>query len=154
MSASLHASIQSFFEAYARRFNNALADPPVEDIEGTANAFAKYFVEASPEGVNGGPNDHRFKAMLPQGNAFYRSIGTKSMAIESLDIQPIDAMHAMVRVHWDSRYQKPSGEDVRIPFEVVYLVQVRDETPRIFAYITGDEQGVLRQHGLLPPLES
>lgn len=151
MTSPLHAPIEAFFDAYARRFNAALADPPVEDVDATAAAFATYFVEASPVGVLGGANDRRFHAMIPQGNAFYRSIGTKSMAVSRLAITEIDDLHAMVRVFWDSRYQKPDGSEVAIPFQVVYMLQVLDGTPRIFAYVTGDEQRVLREHGLLPP---
>jgi hypothetical protein len=154
MTHPLHAPIEAFFAAYAARFNAALADPPHDDVEGTAAAFARFFVEASPLGVNGGPNNEAFRAMIPQGNAFYRAIGTKSMAIRGLEIQPIDDLHAMVRVHWDSRYARPDGAEVAIPFDVVYFVQVLDGTPRIFAYITGDEQRVLREHGLLPPDEA
>lgn len=150
MTDAAQAAIRAFFEAYARRFNAALADPAQEDVEATADAFAKYFVEASPEGVMGGANDQKFRAMIPQGNAFYRSIGTQSMAIAGLAITPIDDLHAMVRVSWDSRYRKPDGAEVEIPFQVVYMVQLQGETPRIFAYVAGDEQGVLRQHGLLP----
>jgi hypothetical protein len=150
MTSPLNAPIEAFFAAYAARFNAALADPPHDDVEGTAAAFARFFVEASPLGVNGGPNNDAFRAMIPQGNAFYRAIGTRSMAISGLEIQAIDDLHAMVRVHWDSRYAKPDGTEVAIPFDVVYLVQVSAGTPRIFAYITGDEQRVLREHGLLP----
>lgn len=151
MSASHHLPITDFFERYAARFNQGLADPPVEDIEGTAASFAAYFVGASPAGVMGGANDAHLREMLPRGNAFYRSIGTKAMAIAGIDITPIDDLHAMARVHWDSRYVKPNGEAVRIPFDVVYLLQILDGVPRIFAYVAGDEQGALRAHGLLPP---
>lgn len=150
MADSLHAPIQAFFEAYARRFNAALADPSTEDVEATAQAFAAYFVEATPLGVMGGANNAQFRAMIPENNAFYRSIGTRSMTISRLEIQPIDAFHAMARVLWDSRYDRPDGTETAIPFEVVYFVQVREGTPRIFAYVTGDEQTVLREHGLLP----
>jgi len=35
-------------------------------------------------------------------------------------------------------------------FDVIYLVQTLGETPRIFAYITGDEEKALREKGLFP----
>lgn len=143
--------ISHFFEQYAARFNQALADPPVEDVEGAALAFADYFVGAGPAGVMGSPNDARLREVIPQGNAFYRSIGTKSMLVAGIDVTPLDDLHAMARVHWHSRYVKPDGEEVHIPFDVIYLLQIQAGTPRIFAYITGDEQGTLRKHGLLPP---
>jgi hypothetical protein len=151
MSTDNDRLITDFFELYAARFNQALADPPVEDVEGTARAFADYFVGARPAGVMGGPNDARLREVIPQGNAFYRSVGTKAMAIRGIDVTTIDDLHAMARVHWESSHVKPDGGEVNIPFDVVYLLQMLDGVPRIFAYITGDEQGVLRAHGLLPP---
>lgn len=48
------------------------------------------------------------------------------------------------------RYTKPDGSEVTIPFDVIYLLQLLGGQPKIFAYITGDAMGVLREHGLLP----
>jgi hypothetical protein len=36
-----------------------------------------------------------------------------------------------------------------IDFEVIYLLQLRDERIKIFAYITGDEQKAFKDAGLL-----
>jgi hypothetical protein len=36
----------------------------------------------------------------------------------------------------------------RIEFEVTYFLHFQDGDPKIFAYITGDEERVLREHGL------
>jgi hypothetical protein len=142
--------IREFFSDYEARFNKALLNPPVIDVEGVADAFAPFFVEASPLGVNGGKNDEQFRAVIPQGFLFYKSIGTVSMKIASLEIVPLDGYHTMVKVHWDSRYRKPGGQEERIEFDVIYFLQVLKEKPKIFAYITGDEQKVLREKGLIP----
>jgi hypothetical protein len=53
-------------------------------------------------------------------------------------------------VHWRSFYTKKDGREELIEFDVIYFVQMRDEKPKIFAYITGDEQGVLREKGFIP----
>lgn len=47
--------------------------------------------------------------------------------------------------------QKKDEEDNRvvIDFEVIYLLQTIANGPKIFAYITGDEESALRQRGLL-----
>ncbi len=142
--------IERFFAGYAARFNRALGDAPVVDVEGTASAFADCFIEASPRGVNCGKNDSQFRAMIPQGVEFYRRIGTTSMAITSLNVTELDGFHAMVKVRWDSRYRRKDGREERIEFDVIYLVQTLGETPRIFAYITGDEEKALHEKGLLP----
>jgi hypothetical protein len=46
--------------------------------------------------VNCGRNDEQFRAAIPQGNAFYRSIGTKSMKITGLEITPLDDFHTLI----------------------------------------------------------
>jgi hypothetical protein len=55
----------------------------------------------------------------------------------------------MVNVHWNSSYNRKDGSEVFIEFDVIYFVQIIDEKLKIFAYITGDEQAVLREKGLI-----
>lgn len=142
--------IEAFFKAYAARMNSALGDQPRDDIEGTMNAFADYFVEASPAGVIGGKNDEEFRAKIPQGNAYYRSLGTQSMNIEKLEITPLNDQHAYARVQWKAVYKKPDGSIIPLEFEVIYFLQVLNDTPKIFAYIAGDEYGMYEKHGIVP----
>jgi hypothetical protein len=149
--ADWHTTLNAFFAAYENRFNQALADPPQDDIDGTTAAFAECFIEASPRGVTCGKNDEWLRDAIPQGNAHYRSLGTQSMRVAGLEITPLDDLHAAVKVHWDSRYVRRSdGQPVRIEFDVTYLVQRRADGPKIFAYLTGDEQQALQDHGLMP----
>jgi hypothetical protein len=143
------AQVRAFFEAYEARFERALAGD--DAVEETAAAFADYFVGASTAGVLGGANDEQFRAQIPMGNEFYRSIGTRRMRVRALEVQALDDRHALARVGWHSEYVRPSdGTDIAIDFEVIYLLQSREEGLRVFAYITGDEQAALREHGLLP----
>lgn len=140
--------IERFFEAYAAQFARALADPPEIDAGATAAAFADCFVEAGPRGVSCGRNDETFRAQIPQGYAFYRGIGIRSMAVATLAPSPLDARHWGVRVGWAAEYDH-GGRTGTVEFEVLYLLQMTGEGPKIFAYITGDEEGELRRLGLL-----
>lgn len=148
--ATINQKIEQFFDAYAARMNQSLGDNPVIDAEGQAAAFAEYFVESSPVGVMGGANDEQFCAQIPKGYAFYKSIGTKSMTITQLDITTLDEYHVMAKVHWDSRYAKQDGSEEQIAFEVIYLLNTAGDDPKIFAFITGDEQKTLQERGLVP----
>jgi hypothetical protein len=141
----IESKVHAFFQAYARRFNDGLHGKK-PDIKGTAASFAEYFVEASAVGVMGGKNGRRFRDAIPKGYEFYQSIGTLSMSIEGIDITELDAQHVMARVHWKAVYKKPAQLD----FDVIYLLQDRPEGLKIFAYVTGDEQKVLRENGLMP----
>lgn len=140
--------IERFFEAYAARFARALAEPPEVDLEATAGAFADCFVEAGPRGVSCGRNDGTFRAQIPQGYAFYRRIGIRSMAVTTLAPSQLDERHWGARVGWTAVYDS-AGRAGEVAFEVIYLLQMTGLGPKIFAYITGDEEGQLRALGLL-----
>jgi hypothetical protein len=141
---------KEFFAAYESRMNRALADPTEIDIEETAAAFADSFVESSPVGVICGANGDEFRAMIPKGYEFYRSIGTTSMTIRTIDTTRLDEYHLVAKVHWRACYEKKDGAGETIDFDVIYLLRMPDGEPKIFAYITGDEQKVLKEHGLIP----
>jgi hypothetical protein len=56
----------------------------------------------------------------------------------------------MAKVHWQAIYNKKDKSKESIEFDVIYFVQTVNDQLKIFAYITGDEQGVLRERGLIP----
>jgi len=146
---AIRHKVEQFFSEYETRFMRSLSDPPQIDIEGVIDSFASSVIGANPSGVAYGKNDAEFRTAMLQGFAFYKSIGTKSMKVTSLDIKPLDEYHIMSKVHWDSSYVRENSE-IQIEFDVIYFLQMTDEKPRIFAYITGDEQKALREHGLIP----
>lgn len=141
-------NIDDFFNQYASTMNNALFGD-VYDINSIMGSFADFVVGANPMGVAGGRNDDQFAKAIRQGIDFYKKIGIVSMNIISKEISVMDDFHAIVKIFWSSFYgnEKASGE---IPFEVVYLVQCRDGSTKIFAYVTDDEQAAFRAHNLLP----
>lgn len=141
--------LEAFFDEYEARFNDALKGLPV-DMDATTAAFADTFLEASPKGIICGQNDEQFRESIPKGYDFYRSIGTKQMHIVWRNITPLDDYHALVKIHWQGVYDKSDGDEAKIDFDVIYLVQMLDDTPKIFAYISGDEQKVLQDRGLIP----
>jgi hypothetical protein len=142
--------LEEFFAHYAARVNAALAAPPRVDVESAASAFADYFLGANPKGVYCGKNDDEFRAAIPKGYEFYRSIGTKRMEIDSLMLTKLDDFHTQANVHWVAKYEKKDGSKVEIPFDVIYFVQEIGQGPKIFAYITGEEEQAYRDKGLVP----
>lgn len=146
--SSIEQTIDIFFEAYALRFNRSLAGKD-SDIEGTVNAYADSFVEASPTGINSARNDEHFKEAIPKAYEFYKSIGTKSMKIVSKEITVLDEYHSMVKIHWKATYTRKDGQEEVILFDVIYILQHNENTPKIFAYITGDERRTLSKRGLI-----
>lgn len=141
--------ISEFFAQYEARVNRALGDAPEVDAKATADAFSDSFIAANPGGVSCGKNDEQFLSQILQGFEFYRSIGTKSMKISRLTLAALDEFHVQAKVSWQSDYMKKDGSGERIDFDVIYLLQTIGERPKIFAYITGDEEGALRERGLI-----
>ena len=144
---SLTGQLDAFFTDYENLFNRSLQQQP--DVDSIVKNFADCFVEASPVGINCGKNDEEFRKQIPQGYAFYKSIGTRSMSIRSQMTTQLDELHCMTKVDWSAQYRKKDGKEAVIDFSVIYFTQVQHGQPKIFAYITGDEQRVLKEHGLI-----
>jgi hypothetical protein len=142
--------LERFFADYEARTNRALADPGDVDLDATAAAFAECFVAAGPGGVTSGRNGEALRNAIPVGLDLYRRIGTKAMHVRSLETTEIDALHAMCRVGWEARYERKDGRRLTTEFDVVYLLQLRDAGPVIFAWVAGDEQARYRELGLTP----
>jgi len=140
-------SIKAFFNAYESRFNTSLTGRI--DVEGTMQSFANCFVEATPAGITCGKNDEQFREAIPKGIEFYKSIGTTEMKILAMDITVLDDFHAMAEIYWEAIYNTKDGKEEVIEFTVIYFVQGLNDQIKIFAYITGDEQKVLRDRGLI-----
>jgi hypothetical protein len=141
--------IRDFFAQYEARVNRALEETPDFDAKGTAEAFSDFFIAANPNGVACGKNDEKFQLQILHGYEFYRSIGTKSMKISRLTTTSLDEFHVQTKVRWQSNYEKRDGKGEKIDFDVIYLLQIIGEKPKIFAYITGDEERDLRERGLI-----
>ena len=71
------------------------------------------------------------------------------MEIISKQITLLDDFHAMVKVYWKSNFIKKDGSNGSIEFANIYFTQTRENQHKVFAYITGDEQAVLREFGLI-----
>jgi hypothetical protein len=140
--------VDAFFNHYSDVFNKAIKGD-IPDIERTAELFSTCFIAANPSGVNCGQNNEKFRDAMQKGYAIYKNIGITSMDIVSKKITPLDDFHTMVKVRWKSSFLKRDGLKSSIEFENIYLAQTRDTQPKVFAYITGDEQAALKEAGLI-----
>lgn len=142
--------LKSFFDAYAKRSNDALQNPPKEDVDGTVASFAPYLVESSPQGVMGGANNAEFRKMIGQGFAKYRDIGGTAMRVTGVKVTELDDANAMATVDWEFDYKRnKDGKTGTVGFTNRYFLNLAGDTPKIFAYITPDEQQAMKDHGLI-----
>ncbi|WJS84996.1 nuclear transport factor 2 family protein [Paracoccus sp. TOH] len=143
----METAVRRFFARYESCFNRGLAGE-IEPGE-VASLYASDFVAASPAGVMSGKNDDGLRQAMAQGYAHYRAIGTRAMRITHLALSPIDANHCLAHVGWSATYARADLPETVIAFEVHYLVQILQDEPKVFGWISGDEQALLKRHGVL-----
>ena len=144
----MEASIRAFFSRYQDFFRQGLRGEA--DMEQVASSYAAAFVAASPAGVSVGQNDGQLQQAMLQGFERYRQSGTKDMLLRDVRVHPIDPLHCLAHVAWTAVYGRDAAPDVSIDFEVHYLVQqLEGAEPRIFGWISGDEEALLRERGIL-----
>jgi len=80
---------------------------------------------------------------------FYREMGVTSMDIDSKEITILDEIHTMTRVRWRSNFIREDNSTGSIEFENIYFTRSIDNQHKVFAWITGDEMGTLKSHGLI-----
>lgn len=143
----MQAGVKALFERYESSFNRALAGQA--DMDEVASLYSSAFIAASPFGVMTGSNDDQLKAAMAQGYAHYRDIGTKGMRIRDIRISPMDEHHCVAHVAWTATYAKPGQPDIVIDFEVHYLVQALNGEAKVFGWVSGDEQALLKERGVI-----
>ncbi len=149
MMDTINQKLEEFFDAYEKRFNDAITTDKV-DVDATAHAFADCFVEASPKGIICGKNDEEFKINTKKGYAFYKSVGTQSMKIVKKEINLLNEWHSLVKIYWKTDIIKKDKSEISIEFNVFYLVQILNGQIKIFAYITEDEEKAFKDNQLEP----
>ena len=143
----METSVRKLFERYERVFEASLHGDG--DMDEVAALYASEFIAASPGGVMTGKNDEQLKQVMAQGYAHYRAIGTKEMRIRGLRISPMDEHHCVAHVAWRATYARKDQSEVAIDFDVHYLVQQLGAEPKVFGWISGDEQALLKEHGVI-----
>jgi hypothetical protein len=143
----METSLRTFFKRYESFFRKSLAGDI--DMDEVAALYASEFIAASPAGVVAGRNDKRLKQVMAQSYARYRAMGTKDMRIRNVRFSPIDELHCVAHVAWTASYARRDQSDVAIDFDVHYFVQTLDGEPKVFGWVSGDEQALLRKHGII-----
>jgi len=143
----METGVKKLFERYEQVFNRALRGNI--DMSEAASLYASEFIAATPAGVMAGKNDQQLQQVMAKGYEHYRSTGMKDVRIRGLRISPINEQHCVAHVAWTATYARGSQPDVAIDFEVHYFVQELNSEPKVFGWVSGDEQAVLREHGIV-----
>jgi hypothetical protein len=143
----METAVRNLFARYQRFFNRAL-DGDVDLDEG-ASFYASAFIAASPAGIVAGKNDDQLGRIMEQGYKRYRATGTKEMWMRDVRLSPMDEHHCVAHVAWTAIYARQDAPDISIDFDVHYLVQKLTGEPKIFGWVSGDEQALLKEYGIV-----
>ncbi len=139
--------VKNFFRRYEQFFMQSL-NGEIDSDELSA-LYAQEFIAASPLGVMTGKNDSIFQKTLEQGYEQYRKMGTQRMCVRDVSVSPIDDIHCVARVAWTAAYSTSAKPNIEIDFEVNYLMQELDNELRVFGWISGNEQDLLKEYGVI-----
>ena len=142
----MQASVDHLFKRYEAFFNNSLAGNM--DTDEVAALYASDFIAAGPAGVMAGKNDAQLKQFMVKAYEHYRTLGTKAMRIREVRVSPIDELHCIAHVAWTATYARDGQADTAIDFDVHYFVQRLGDEAKVFGWVSGDEQALLRKHGI------
>lgn len=140
--------IRAFMADYAHRMDAAVGGG-VADADVLAACFASDFVGASPAGVMAGKNQG-LAEVISGGIAGYRQMGGTGFAADRIEVEELAPNSFMATVGWRFDYRHPTDQSTgSIGFTNHYFISTAGGSPKIFAWITPDEQAALREHGLI-----
>ena len=114
-------------------------------LQKTAQLYADTFIGAGPKGIISNTRDEFIKN-ADKAAEFYRSVGQERAEIKSMKETWFSENYVMVTIHW-AAYFKSLKEPAE--FDVSYLVQLTDETPKIILFISHeDEEEAMKKLGL------
>lgn len=138
--------LEAFFRAYATMMDDGVRTGRI-DGEAVAAFFADAFVGAAPAGVAVGENKG-LGATIDGAIEGYRAMGGTRFVAERIAIEELAPASAMATLDWRFDYDR-DGRTGSIRFTNRYLVNSAGGTPKIFAWVTPDEQQALAEHGLI-----
>ena len=121
--------IEKLFADYGKSFS-AL------DLSRIAKLYSDTFISAGPRGVIA-QNRKEFDEKSEEAAAYYRKVGQKSAEVLSAKETWFGDKYVMVTIHWGAHFEKL---DKPYEFDVSYLVQLTDDTPKIILFISHQDE--------------
>ncbi|RYE09447.1 MAG: hypothetical protein EOP22_09230 [Hyphomicrobiales bacterium] len=139
--------VEAFMQGYAEAMDSGVKSGK-PDGKLIACHFAADLIAASPAGIQAA-SSKGLAAVVEQGIASYRAMGGAAFVAEAIAIEELAPTSFMASVGWRFDYKRPKdGKEGSVSFTNRYFVNSADGSPKIFAWITPDEQAALKQHGL------
>jgi hypothetical protein len=135
--------IKTFFEDFERASNTFERDL-------LALQFSDPFMAADPNGGIQVVKKDDFLAGIAKRQAFFQSVGFQFVKIIPLDETRLDNRYVMVKVHVHMRFEKNPGQPIDMKNDSVYILFIKDDSPKIVFNLTHEDlMKVMQEHGLL-----
>jgi hypothetical protein len=135
------ARLHDFF----RRYAVVSLGPRPEQL---ADFYDASFLAAGPKGGAAFKNDATFLAWLREVHAFNQRSGMISMEVSGLEVTPISDNYSLVTVEWAATFARMADAPIR--FRISYLLRRAEESLKVAAYISHeDQEDAMRARGLL-----
>ncbi len=136
--------IKTFFENFVRA-NNAF-EPDL-----LALLVSDPLVGADPNGAVQAISKEDYLAGTAQSQAYLQALGFQFVKLVPVEEIPLNPFYTMVKVHGTMRLEKIPGQPVDLIHDTVYILFVKDGSPRIvFSLSHEDPMKMLQERGLLP----
>jgi hypothetical protein len=134
------AHLRKFFDDYATALS-------ASDIDGIAQAYAEQFMATGPGFRMSMNNDAQFRAGLGQAAHFYKQIGVDVIEIKNYLEAELGSNIWLTKIEWELLDEDLNGI---LTFDNTYLVEARDDEPKILLFIAHNEQQRMQEKGLMP----
>lgn len=122
--------IDQLFNGYGQSFS-AL------EMRRVAELYSDHFIAAGPKGVIS-QSRSEFLDNADKAAEFYRAVGQQKAELKAATETWYSEHYVMVTIHWAVTFKTlPKA----VEFDVSYLVQLTDETPKIILFISHEDEG-------------
>jgi hypothetical protein len=136
--------VKAFFEAFERASNTFESNL-------LSSQFSDPFMAADPNGNVQAVKKDDFIAGIAKRQAFFQSLGFQFVKIVPLAETRLDDHYVMVKARTQMRFVKDAGRAIDMANDSVYILFMKDDSPRIVFNLTHDDLiKVMQEHGLLP----
>jgi len=136
--------VKTFFEDFERASNTFERDL-------LSSQFSDPFMVADPSGGIQVVKKDDFLTGIAKRQAFFHSIGFQSVKIVPLDETPLAPHYVMVKAHAQMRFEKPPDQFVDLESDSVYILFIKEDSPKIVFNLTHEDLlKIMQEHGLLP----
>src|SRR5690554_4799148 len=132
------ARLRQFFDDYADALSAA-------DIEGIAAAYADQFMATGPGFRMANKNDEQFRKGLEQAAQFYKQIGVDAIDINNYLEAELGSNFWLTKIEWELLDEDLNGI---LTFDNTYLVEAKNNQPKIILFIAHNEQQRMQEMGL------